>query len=476
MTIQTTPDQSSKNDLHDLFKAQKAHQFQLANAPIRERKAKLKALKKALLVTYRQEIRDALYADMGKSQLEVDLTEIYVVVKEIKHALRHLNRWTAKHFVSTPLAFFGSSSYVEYEPKGVCLLISPWNFPVNLTFGPLVGAIAAGNTVIIKPSEFTPHTSNLMARIVKDLFDEREVALVQGAVKTSTLLLELPFNHIFFTGSPQVGRIVMEAAAKNLASVTLELGGKSPTIIDETADMEWAARRTASGKWINCGQICIAPDHVFIHESKAEKFLTALKKQLHNFYGEQAIQSDDYPRVVNTHHLNRVQQYLEDSVKKGAEIVYGGRIDATNNGMEPTVVKNVSLDSGLMTNEIFGPVLPVITYSDINAVIQQINAGEKPLALYIYSRSNGNIRHIRKNTRAGTSCINHNGIHYFHPELPFGGSNNSGIGKAHGFYSFQAFSNARSYYRQKLPTALDLLTPPYQKWKEKVVEFTVKYL
>lgn len=476
MTIQATQDQSSKAELKRLFEAQKAHQFQVANTPIRERKAKLKALKKAIMVTFRQELRDALHADMGKPQLEVDMTEIYPIIKEIKHALSNLRRWTGKHYVSTPLAFIGSSSYVEYEPKGVCLLISPWNFPVNLTFGPLVGALAAGNTVIIKPSEFTPHTSRLMARIIKELFDEKEVVLVEGAVETSTHLLELPFNHIFFTGSPQVGKIVMEAAAKNLTSVTLELGGKSPTIIDETANIDLAARRTASGKWVNCGQICIAPDHVYVHESKVDAFITALKKHLNTFYGREAIQSADYPRMVNAKHLSRVKQYLEDSVSKGAEIIFGGDTEGVNNSMTPTIVLNAPADSELMTNEIFGPVLPVIPYSKLDSVLQQINEGEKPLALYIYSSSNRNIRHIRKNTRAGTSCINHNGIHYFHPELPFGGSNNSGIGKAHGFYSFQAFSNPRAYYRQMLPTALDLLTPPYRKWKEKVVAFTVKYL
>ncbi|PHN07118.1 aldehyde dehydrogenase family protein [Flavilitoribacter nigricans DSM 23189 = NBRC 102662] len=476
MTVTTIQDKASREELQRLFEAQRAHQFQVADASIRERKAKLKALKQAIMVTYRQEIRDALQADMGKSQIEADLIEIFPVIKEIKHALSNLGRWTGKHFVSTPLAFLGSRSYVEYEPKGVCLLISPWNFPINLTFGPLVGAIAAGNTVIVKPSEFTPHCSRLMAKIIADLFPEKEITLVQGAVETSTRLLELPFDHIFFTGSPKVGKVVMAAAARNLTSITLELGGKSPTIVDETADIDTAARRTASGKWINAGQICIAPDHVFVHESRIDDFNAALSRHLDNFFGGDATRSADYTEMVNREHLERVKSYLDDSLAKGASIVYGGQINRENNRMAPTVVTNVTPDSALMQKEIFGPVLPVIPFRDLDTLLKQINAGEKPLALYIFSKSSRNIRYIRRQTRAGTTCINHNGIHYFHPELPFGGSNNSGIGKAHGFYTFEAFSNSRAYYRQVWPTPLDLLAPPYQKWKEKVVEFTIRYL
>lgn len=475
MIVQAVQDQISQDEITRLFKAQKSHQYAVANAPVGMRKQKLRALKEAILVTYREEIRAALHTDMGKSQIEADLIEIYPVVKEIKHALAHLNRWTGKHFVPTPIAFFGSRSYVEYEPKGVCLLLSPWNFPLSLTLGPLVGAIAAGNTVVIKPSEFTPNTSHLVAKIIDNLFDEREVTVVEGAVDTATQLLELPFNHIFFTGSPQVGKIVMQAAAKNLTSVTLELGGKSPTIVDETADIDTAARRTVWGKWINSGQICIAPDYVFVHESKMEAFSEALLRYIRKFFGEDATQSPDYSRMVNGRHLDRVKDYLDDSVEHGATVIYGGRIDKSANSMGPTVVKNVKPETSLMKNEIFGPVLPLLSYSDIGKVLQRINAGEKPLALYLFSTDNRKIRHIRKNTRAGTSCINHSGIQYFQPYLPFGGSNHSGIGKAHGFYSFQAFSNARSYYRQYIPNALELLTPPYRKWKEQLVEWTVKY-
>ncbi|HLO46690.1 MAG TPA: aldehyde dehydrogenase family protein [Leadbetterella sp.] len=463
------------DQIKSLFQSQKANQFAVANAPIRDRKNKLKSLLNALENTFRQELRDAMMADFKKPQADVDLSEIFPVTSEIKHTIAHLGKWTAKQPADTPLAFFGSTSYIKYEPKGVCLIIAPWNFPVNLLLSPLVSAIAAGNTAILKPSEFTPHTSAVLAKLIKSIFNEDEIALLEGGIETSSALLELPFNHIFFTGAPSIGKIVMAAAAKNLASVTLELGGKSPTIVDDTAAISTAAKRIVWGKFHNSGQICIAPDYVLVHESKKNELIEAMKKTLAAFYGSDAQTSESYGHIVNQKHAERVNGYIQDSVSKGAEVVFGGKVDTAKSFIEPTLVCEVSEDSALMQNEIFGPVLPIISYKNLGEALVKINQGEKPLALYIYSKNEKNIEKIMNNTRAGNTCINNNDLHYYNPNLPFGGSNNSGIGKTHGIFGFQEFANARGVYRQHLPPALELLMPPYNSLKERLIELVVKF-
>lgn len=471
--IALAPNTQTK-EIHRVFDLQKKNQFKVANTTVAQRKAKLKKLHKAIL-KYRPQIKEALFNDYRKHPSEVDLTEIYPITSEIKHAKSNLGRWMSTHSVDTPLALLGSSSSVRYEPKGVILIISPWNFPFNLTFGPLVAAISAGNTVILKPSEQTPHASALMKKIVSEVFEEDEVALFEGGVETSTDLLSLPFNHIFFTGAPSIGKIVMSAAAKHLTSVTLELGGKSPTIVDETANIDAAARRIAWGKYLNNGQICIAPDYVFVHEKKKDAFLKAVKEYIQNFYGDDVPKEKSYSRIVNNRHFNRVKSYMNDAVDKGAKVEVGGTSDGDQDFIAPTVMTNVSKDSDLMTKEIFGPVMPVYTYSNVDEVIKEINSREKPLALYIYSKSNKNINHILANTHAGGGCINHNAVHFFNSNLPFGGSNNSGVGKGHGWFGFQEFSNPRGILRQHVPNALELLMPPYNGFKQKLIDFTIKW-
>jgi aldehyde dehydrogenase (NAD+) len=460
--------------IHRVFNAQKEIQYKIGSTSAKERKVKLKKLKKAVEVTFRQEIRDALRKDFGKPQAEVDLVEIYPVTSEIKHALSHLDEWLSNNYVKTPLSLLGSSSYIKYEPKGVCLIISPWNYPINLCFGPLASAIAAGNTVIIKPSEYTIHTSAVMKKLIASVFPENEVCVIEGGVETSTRLLELPFNHIFFTGSPQVGKVVMQAAAQTLASVTLELGGKSPTIVDETAGIKLAAKRIVQGKLANAGQTCVAPDYVLVHQSKKDELVTALLQVISEFYGQSISESADYVKMVNERHAARMIKYLEDAALKGAT-VHGGKTDVNQNYIQPTLVTDVPMDCELMRQEIFGPILPVIPYKNLDEAINLINSKEKPLGLYIYSKSEKNINQIISSTRAGNTCVNHNTLNYFNVNLPFGGSNNSGIGKAHGFFGFEAFSNARAVYRQHIPGATDFLVPPYKNWKEKIIELTVKY-
>lgn len=469
-----TPIETSTTEINRLFNLQKNNQYNVANTSASQRVAKLKKLHKAVL-QYRPAIKDALFNDFKKHPSEVDLTEIYPITSEIKHTVKHLDTWMEKQKVPTPLALMGSSSYIHHEAKGVVLIIAPWNFPINLTFGPLVSAIAAGNTVILKPSEHTPHASAIMYKIISENFDPSEVALVQGGIETSKSLLSLPFNHIFFTGAPAIGKIVMAAAAKHLTSVTLELGGKSPTIIDETANIDTAARRTAWGKFINNGQICIAPDYIFVHESKKAAFLEGVKKYITLFYSEDASAEPSYCRMVNRKHFERVSHYIKDAVDKGATIEFGGEIDKTNDFISPTLMTNVPMDSELMTEEIFGPILPVHGYTDLDAVIEKINSKEKPLALYIYSKRKKNIEKIINNTRAGGTCINHNGVHFFNANLPFGGSNNSGIGKGNGLYGFEAFSNRRGILKQHIPNALEKLMPPYNDFKQKLIDLTIKW-
>jgi aldehyde dehydrogenase (NAD+) len=380
------------------------------------------------------------------------------------------------HKVATPISQTGTSSYIHYEPKGVALIISPWNFPFNLTLGPLVSAIAAGNCVMIKPSEYTPHSSALMKKIIDGLFDESEVALIEGDVTVATELLKLPFNHIFFTGSPDIGKVVMKAAAEHLTSVTLELGGKCPTIVDETADLKTAARRIAFNKWFNNGQVCIAVDYVLVHESIADKFMEALKSMLTRYYGDDPSMSESYNRMVDHRHFQRVEGYFKDALSKGATVAFGGNSKSEQDFFAPTIMTNIPGNCDLWEKEIFGPILPFITYSDLKEAIDRINAREKPLAMYIFSKNKKNIDRIIRNTRAGATCVNHAGLHFFNDNLPFGGVNNSGFGKSNGFFGFKAFSNERAVLKQWAPiNGLDGLAPPYTPRKQKLIDLIIKW-
>ena len=463
------------NPYRGLFQKQQGRYLEVGRQPRKARLAKLKVLKKALEHEYRQAIREALYADFKKPFLETDLTEIYPVLAEIRHAEKNLRDWMRPKRVSSPLTMLGSRSYIQYESKGVCLILSPWNFPLNLTFGPLVSAIAAGNCCILKPSEATPATSQLMQQIVEDLFDPSEVALVQGEVETAQALLELPFHHIFFTGSPAVGKIVMKAASRHLSSVTLELGGKSPAFVDQTAAVKTAARRLAWGKCLNAGQICVAPDYVLVTEKAREPLVSALVEQFESFFNGNPEGSESYARIINEKHLQRLSESLQDATSRGAKVLYGGGYDEKTRYFQPTLVEQVPEDARLLEEEIFGPILPIVTVSGAEEAISLINRRERPLALYIYSRDKQTIDRINSKTRAGSGCINHNVVHYSNHHLPFGGVNNSGIGKSHGFHGFLEFSNQRSIVRQYTPSTIELLTPPYTGLKQKMVDATLRW-
>jgi len=433
---------------------------------------------KATLKRRENDIIGALYADFRKPESEVRLTELFPVYQEIVHARRHLRSWMRPHRVRGSLGMFGTAAAVRYQAKGVCLIISPWNYPVNLSFGPLVSALAAGNTAIIKPSELTPATSALIREIVEETFPRDIVAVCEGGAEVSQALLDLPFDHIFFTGSPKVGKIVMAAAARHLTSVTLELGGKSPTIVDSTANIEKAARNIVWGKFSNNGQTCIAPDHVYVSRNQAQALVAALRREIRRVYGQTESQQKsgpDYCRIVAPRHFERLSALTDDATSRGATILEGGARDATQNYFSPTIIGGTTPQMAISQEEIFGPLLPIIEYDDISAVIDAINAGPKPLAIYVFSDDAAVREEIILRTSSGGVCVNNNVVQFLHPNLPFGGINNSGIGAAHGFYGFKAFSHERAILRDKY-SVLHLLFPPYTKTVKKLINITVQLL
>lgn len=466
---------ASEAEIRRIFERQRETALRLRSSTAAERIAKIMKLHDAVMAR-RPEFYEAAYKDFRKPPAEVDLAEILPVVSEAKHAKRALKKWMKPKGVWPTSLTFGLKSWVQYEPKGRCLIVSPWNYNVNLCFGPLVSAIAAGNTAILKPSEMTPHLTAVMGRIVKELFTEDEVALIEGDASVSTILLSLPFDHIFFTGSPAIGKVVMAAAAKHLTSVTLELGGKSPTIIDETADLTLAARTLMWGKYTNCGQTCIAPDYVYVHPAVKDRFVEECRAVIKDCYGESAQEQLDSPnlaRVVNERHTQRIAGLLDDARQRGAKVLFGGEVREKDCFVQPTFLADIPAEARIQSEEIFGPLLPIMTYTDLDQVIAHINAQPKPLALYIWSRNEDNIQRVLKRTSAGGTCINHCVVHFGHGNLPFGGVNNSGIGSAHGEYGFRAFSHERAVVRNRFMMAKTLF-PPYTGFKQKLLDLMLK--
>ena len=408
----------------------------------------------------------------SKTTKEADLTEIFVVLSEIRQARKNLKSWMIPKKVNTSITYLGSKAEVVYEPKGACLIISPWNYPFQLATGPLISAIAAGNTAIIKPSEFSESTSALILRMCSEVFDHSEVAVVLGAVEESQELLTLPFDHIFFTGSPQVGKIVMAAAAKNLTSITLELGGKSPTIVDATANIKDAAKKITWGKWQNAGQVCIAPDYILVHESKKQALIEELVVQSSKIYADR----QTYGGIINRHHHNRINDLMADAIENGAKLEFGGKSDRENLRFTPTLSTETAKNARVWQEEIFGPILPLDTFNDLDDVIAFINKKPKPLALYVFSRSRSNIRKVKKGTSSGMMTINDTVLQFAHPYLPIGGVNNSGIGKAHGHAGFIAFSNEKALVKQRVGlTMAKTVYPPYSAVKNFMINLMVKY-
>ncbi|HEY9094875.1 MAG TPA: aldehyde dehydrogenase family protein [Hydrogenophaga sp.] len=453
-----------------LFDQQGPTALMLRSSPSRERVAKLKRLRDGLL-SRREALYQAFDADLRKPRLEVDLTELLPVVDEARHAIANLARWMRPQRVWPTLTTLGTRARVLYQPRGRCLIIGPWNYPVNTLLGPLVSAIAAGNTVILKPSEFTPHVNAVVAELVAEVFDPTEVALVQGGVETAQQLLALPFDHVFFTGSPAVGKIVMAAAAQHLSSVTLELGGKSPVIVDETANLQSAAELILWGKFTNAGQTCVAPDHVFVHRRVQAPFTKICLAVIAARYGasDAAVQvSPDLARMISRRHTERLGALIDDALSRGATLLAGGHHDASACYVAPTLLSNVAPEARINTEEIFGPVLPIEGFDDLDEVIQRINAHPKPLALYLFSRHRPTQKKVTQLTSSGGICINHCVQQYAHGGLPFGGVNHSGIGSAHGVFGFKAFSHERACLEAGLWTTVRQFFPPYTPRKNRL--------
>ena len=460
-----------------VFRLHQEHLPRLRATTAKERADKLGRLRDALF-EHRQAIREALYADFRKPPEEVDLTEIGTVVVQIEHAIKHLKRWMRPQKVGTPLTLFGTTSEIRFEPKGTGLIIAPWNYPVDLALSPRVGAVAAGCSAILKPSEFSPNTTLLLKALLADVFPEHEVAVFEGDKSVAQALLAHPFDHIYFTGSPAVGKIIRRAAAEHLSSITLELGGKSPAVVDATANVDEAARAVAWGKFTNAGQTCIAPDYVLAHAAIRDEFVEALRKHLDTFYGPDPATSGDYARLIRDEHFERVHGLQHDAVAQGATLALGGAARAGERYLAPTVLTDVPRDADVMQEEIFGPVLPVLSFEQLDEALATIQARPKPLALYIFSTDDDAIKRLLNETSAGGTCINDTLLHFMHPRLPFGGVGHSGIGQAHGYYSFLAFSNQRAVLRQRLGrfSPLRKFYPPYTDTSRTLIDWLLRYL
>jgi aldehyde dehydrogenase (NAD+) len=450
-----------------LFRSQQAHQWTIRQRPIEERIRKLKALKRSI-VAHREEILDAMHADFRKNRSEAELSEIQLVFTELNEAIAQTAEWARPATVATPIHLFGTRSEIRYQPRGVVLIMAAWNYPFALIFAPLVAAVAAGNCVMMRPSEKVPNTSRVCGKIVAEVFDPEEAVLIGGDQSTAKALLDLPFDHVFFTGSSPVGRKIMAAAATHLSSVTLELGGKSPVIVDETADIPYAAQCIVWGKFVNAGQTCVAPDYAFVHASQAGAFFDAAREALATAYGaadEERQASEDYCRMIDDSNTRRVQRLIEEAVRDGAKLEAGGQVDAAERYIAPTILSGVRPDATVMQDEIFGPVLPVLTYQSREEIYGFLRSRPKPLALYIFSRQNRNIEELVGSTSAGGTVVNNCLMHLLNPNLPFGGAGASGFGSYHGRFGFQAFSQERAVLVQGRPRLSHLFYPPYARLK-----------
>lgn len=469
---------SNAGDIRAAFDAQL--RAQLVRRADFDRKARVAQLDRLAAAVKRNQdkIIAACAADFRKPAEEVKLTEIFPVLQEIRHTKHYLKSWMRPKRARATLGVFGTKAHVRPEAKGVCLIIAPWNYPVNLSLGPLVSAIAAGNSAIIKPSEMTPNASRAIIDIVEEAFTPDLVKVIEGDASVSQELLSLPFDHIFFAGSPAIGKVVMEAAAKNLTSVTLELGGKSPTIVGPNANIKKAARNIVWGKFANNGQTCIAPDHVYVHRDIAAAFKDSIRAEIGRVYGktpEAQKATPDYCRIVNERHFDRVRNLIEDARAKGASILQGGQADASQKFVAPTLISEVSDDMEIMREELFGPILPIIEYVDVDKVIDKINAGPKPLALYVFDKSKSFADQVISRTSSGAVGVNLTVVHFLHPNLPFGGVNNSGIGAAHGEYGFKAFSHEKAVMEEK-HSITHMLFPPYTGFVRRLINIVVRVL
>lgn len=423
---------------------------------------------KSSICMHEKDIADALYSDLHKAPSESYMSEIGVVLSELTHIMKHIHSWSKNKTVPTPLAQFYSHSYISPEPYGCVLVMSPWNYPFQLTMVPLIGAIAAGNTAVVKPSAYASATSQIIAEIINECFDEEYVAVIQGGRKENTELLDQRFDYIFFTGGVTVGKLVMEKASRYLTPITLELGGKSPCIVDETANLKLAAKRIAFGKFLNAGQTCVAPDYVLVHESVKQEFILYIMDALRTFFGEHPLACENYPKIINEKHFIRLQGLMMDEHK-----AVGGNVN-DHMQIEPTILDEVTFHSPVMQEEIFGPILPVISYTDITKVIEYVNNHEKPLALYLFTTNKITENLILNSCSFGGGCINDTIIHLISNYLPFGGVGMSGMGSYHGKKSFDTFTHYRSIVKKANWIDLPFRYHPYTKTKDRIIRLFLK--
>lgn len=461
------------DNLQALFDVQTAHRWTMSQSTSSERKKMLLALKK-VIIERREEIKAAMYADFKKPYAESELTEIHTAIDEINFAVKKLSKWMRPKKVRTPLALLGSKSFIKYEAKGVVLILAPWNYPFSLLINPLVAAIAAGNCVIARPSEKTPHTAKILESVIGSVFPEKVAKVVIGEIDQAEKLLELPFDHIFFTGSTEVGKKVMAAAAKNLIPVTLELGGKSPVIIDRDVNLEDCAEKLFWGKFMNGGQTCVAPDYVFIPEELKTQFIDLFKKQIEKRFGETSsdrLKTPDFARIVDSRAYTRLAGKIKDERKLLEDLP-----QADERFIPPTLLTDVTPNSPIMEDEIFGPILPLMTYTKLDTVIEHIRSHTKPLALYVFSKNKKMIKNVLMSTTSGGAVINHVILHLANPHLPFGGVGHSGMGNYHGEFGFKTFSHERAVLKQGRFSLINLYFPPYTTAMSKLAFRLLRWL
>lgn len=428
----------------------------------------LKKLRKCI-VDHEELILDALNKDLNKSSFEAYATEVGFTLSEIDFTIKKIKKWAKPRKVHTPFLHAIASSRIYPEPYGICLIIAPWNYPFQLIMAPLIGAMAAGNCCVLKPSELAENTAATVNKIVSENFEPEYIKVIEGGIETSQELLEQKFDYIFFTGGTEVGRIVYQAAAKHLTPVTLELGGKSPCIIDQDIHLEYAAKRIAWGKFINAGQTCVAPDYLLIHKNIKERFLTEFKTQVESFYGKQPAECSYYPKIINRNHFNRLVDYLQNG-----NVIFGGENDAEKLFIAPTLLEGVSENDKVMKEEIFGPILPVITYDDLEEAIQIAKKNPNPLSLYVFSKNKKVVKKVLDSIPAGGGCVNDTLIHLGTPYLPFGGTGSSGIGAYHGKSSFDTFSHMKGFLHRSNLIDLDIRYAPYKDNKIPALKWLMK--
>jgi aldehyde dehydrogenase (NAD+) len=452
-------------DYSDLVAGQRAYFNSAATRPVKWRREQLEAAK-ALLSDNREAFFGALRQDLRRNDIDSDLMDVGFCVKEMEYALKHMHSWLKSERETTPLVMEPGHVRVRHDPLGVTLIIGAWNEPLMLTFGPLAPALAAGNTAVIKPSEMCVATSALIGELVPKYMDPNAVAVVQGAVPETTALLEQHWDLIFFTGSPPVGKIIHQAAAKHLTPTVLELGGKSPTIVHPSADLKSAARRIAYGRFVNAGQICTAPDHVLVWPEVKEELVGHLVQAVKDFYGDDPQQSPDYGRIIHRKGAERLAGLLDSGTA-----VVGGTADLDDLYIAPTVLVDVAWDSPIMKEEVFGPILPILEIDSVQAAIDWVNKNPHPLGLYVFAEDDDVVEQILGNTESGDAIVNDCAIHPLIPELPFGGVGNSGMGKYHGQWGFEAFTNARGVFYHSPKTDPGVRYPPYSEHtRERTVE------